>query len=333
MTAETDDGSATLSPEAAFAILGNGTRLEIIKALWELYDPDNPANVVKFSELYDSDASVPFSELYDRVGYGDTGNFNYHLEQLVGHFVRRTDSGYELTQAGFEVAQSVITGTVREHPDFDTSEIEQACPRCGASIVTDYENHHLTVSCSRCAGIWQNSTGEEGVLFTLPLPPTGLSSRTPEQAFHATLAFNLTRIQSFISGVCPDCSSAVEQSLDVCESHEPRDDGGCPQCHRQHAVEVSEVCRQCKAVARGPLTIAILAHPAVTAFYYDHGIEHRFASWETFRRAQSVEEEILETEPLRIRATVPYESDRLRLTLDGTLDVVEAVEETSHGRS
>lgn len=328
MTTEVGDGSLSLSPEDAFAVLGNDTRIKIIKTLWELYDPDDPANVVKFSNLYDSDGAVPFSELYDRVGYGDTGNFNYHLGKL-DHFVRRTDGGYELTQAGFEIAQAVVAGTVRERPDIDTVDIDDACPRCGASIISAYENHHLTVSCSQCPGIWQDATGDDGVLFTLPLPPIGLWERTPEQALHATLVFNLTRIRSFIGGVCPDCSSAVEQSFDVCENHDLCDGGGCPECHRQHAIEVSEVCRQCKAVARGPLTIAILAHPAVTAFYYDHGIVHQFASWETFQRAQRVEEEILETAPLRVRITVPCEKARLRLTLDETLDVVDVVQESS----
>lgn len=332
MTPESRDESGDLSPDEAFAILANETRFEIIQTLWELYEPDDPANLVKFSDLYDSDTAVTFSELYDRVGYGDTGNFNYHLEQLTDHFVRRTDAGYELTEAGFEIARAVVAGTVRERPHLDATELDAHCPRCDAPVVAHYENHHLIVSCSECRGIWQNATGEAGVLFTFPLPPTGLSGRTPDEAFHATLAFNLNRVQSFISGICPDCSSAVDQSLDICESHEPRDQSGCPDCHRQHLIEVGEVCHQCKSVARGPLSIAILAHPAVAAFYYDHGIEHLFASWETFRHAQSVEEEILETDPLRIRLTVPCENDRLRLTLDETLSVVEAVEETSYVR-
>ncbi|MCU4744334.1 DUF7351 domain-containing protein [Natronoglomus mannanivorans] len=330
MAAETDENSSTLSPEAAFAVLGNETRFTILQTLWELYEPDDPANVVKFSDLYDSEDTVTFSDLYDRVGYGDSGNFNYHLEKLVGHFVRRTEDGYELTQAGLEIAQAVIAGTVRECPSIDTATIDEGCPRCGAPIVSDYENHHLAVSCSRCSGIWQDSTGEHGVLFTLPFPPTGLSGRTAEEAFHATLAYNLNRIRSFIDGVCPNCSSAVEESLDVCTTHEPGDEGGCPRCNRQHAIEVSEICRQCKTVARGPLTIAILAAPVVTAFYYDHGVEHRFASWETFRRAQTVDEEILETDPLRVRLTVTVEGDTLRLTLDETLNVVDIVRGTSN---
>ncbi|RQH03361.1 DUF7351 domain-containing protein [Natrarchaeobius oligotrophus] len=333
MTAGAADEPTTLSPDDAFAVLGNETRFEIIRTLWEQYEPDDPANVVKFSDLYDGDAAVTFSELYDGVGYGDTGNFNYHLEQLTDHFVRRTDAGYELTEAGFEIARAVVAGTVREHPRFDATEVDANCPRCDAPVVVDYENHHVSAACSRCSGIWQNADGEDGVLFTFSFPPTGLSNRTPQDAFHAALAFNLNRIRSFIDGVCPDCSSVVEESLDVCEDHDPGDRGGCPRCHRQHAIEVSEVCHGCKSVARGPLSIAILAHPTVTSFYHDHGIEHRFASWETFRRGQSVEVAIVDDDPLRSRVTVPCEDDRLRLTLDESLSVVEAIRETSSVRS
>ncbi|WP_290813097.1 ArsR family transcriptional regulator [Halovivax sp.] len=329
MTRGSADDSTSLSPDDAFAVLANETRFEIVRTLWELYEPDDPANVVKFADLYDGDTAITFSELYDRVGYGDTGNFNYHLEQLTDHFVRRTDAGYELTEAGFEVARAVVAGTVSEHPSIDTAEIDAACPRCDAPVVVSYENHHVKASCSECLGIWQNAAGDEGVLFTFAFPPAGLSHRTPEEAFHATLAYNFNRIRSFVHGVCPDCSSVVEGSLDICEPHEPGERGGCPHCHRRHRIEVATVCERCKSVARGPLTIAILAHPSVAAFFYDRGVEHHFASWETFRRAERVTEDILETGPLRIRLTIPCEADRLGLTLDESLEPVESVREVS----
>ncbi|WP_254863873.1 winged helix-turn-helix domain-containing protein [Halovivax gelatinilyticus] len=324
------DRSATLDPDDAFAVLANETRFAIVQTLWERYDPNDPAHVVKFADLYESDGSATFSELYDRVGYDDTGNFNYHLEQLTDHFVRRTDSGYELTEAGFEIARAVVAGTVRGHPNIEPQKIGIGCPRCDAPVVIAYENHHLRVSCSECRGLWENADGDTGVLFTFPLPPTGLSDRTPEAAFHATLAYNLNRVRSFILGVCPDCSGVVDESVDICENHEPSERGGCPHCHRAHRIEAVEVCSQCKSTTRGPLTIAILAHPTVTAFFHDNGIEHHFASWETFRRAQRVEETVVDTDPLRFRLTVPAEDDRLHLTLDESLDVVESVQEVSY---
>ncbi|MFP8958481.1 ArsR family transcriptional regulator [Natrialbaceae archaeon A-CW3] len=320
--------SSTLSPGDAFAVLANETRFEIVQALWERYEPEDPANLVKFGDLYDSDATVTFSELYEHVGYDDTGNFNYHLEQLTDHFVRRTETGYELTEAGFEVARSVVAGTVCERPRLDTAEIDERCPQCDAPVVVAYDNHHIRVSCRRCLGLWQNAEGDDGVLFTFAFPPTGLTDRSAEEAFHAALVYNLTRIRSFILGVCPDCSGVVAQSLDICEAHEPADRGGCPRCHRRHAIEVVQCCRQCKSVARGPLTIGILAHPQVTAFYHEQGVDHRFASWETFERGVTVTEDVLETNPLRIALTIPCGDDELRLRLDEELALLKSTPST-----
>jgi len=335
MTRGGTDDSTRLSPEEAFAVLANETRFAIVRALWERYELFEMTNVVEFADLYEEDTAVPFSTLYESVGYGDTGNFNYHLEQLVDHFVRRTDTGYELTEAGFEIARAVVAGTVRELPAIESTAIDEGCVRCDGTVIIDYDNHHVVASCSRCSGIWHDETGEDGVLFTLPFPPRGLTDRTAEEAFHATIAYNFHRIESFIAGICPDCSGVVETSLDVCTDHEFDDRGGCPDCFRQHQFEVAEVCRSCKSIARGPLTIAILCHPTVRSFYHASDAAFPFASWESFRRAQTIEEELLETDPLRIRLTVPCGDDRLRLDLDETLDVVEAVEAPSadHYRS
>ena len=335
MTSGGTDDSTRLSPDDAFAILANETRFAIVRTLWERYDPDDLTNVVKFSDLYEESAAVPFSELYDSVGYGDTGNFNYHLEQLVDHFVNRTDTGYELTEAGFEIARAVVAGTVSELPTIEATEIDVGCPRCDCPVIVDYDNHHTVASCSRCPGIWQKATGEEGVLFTLPFPPRGLADRTPAEAFQATISYNFHRIESFVAGICPDCSSVVEESLDVCIDHEFDDRGGCPDCFRQHQFEVAEVCRSCKSIARGPLTIAILAHLTVQSFYHDRDAAFPFASWESFRRAQTIEEELLETDPIRIQLTIPCQDDRLQLVLDETLAVVDTVQAPSadHYRS
>ena len=68
----TDDG-ATLAPDDAFELLGNETRVRILQTLGTADEP------------------VPFSELHDRVGLRDSGQFNYHLDRLVGHFLQKTD--------------------------------------------------------------------------------------------------------------------------------------------------------------------------------------------------------------------------------------------------
>jgi hypothetical protein len=64
----------------------------------------------------------------------------------------------------------------------------------------------------------------------------------------------------------------------------------------------------------------------VTAFYHDHGIEHRFASWESFVRSHNLKEELVSEEPFRLRVTIPAGTDELRLTVDGELNVIDVDE-------
>lgn len=75
MATAADEGGAGLSPDDAFGLLGNETRLAILQALGDAADP------------------LSFSELRDRVWVSDSGQFNYHLDQLTGPFVGQTDEG------------------------------------------------------------------------------------------------------------------------------------------------------------------------------------------------------------------------------------------------
>jgi len=74
-----DDGDEDVPPEDAFSLVANETRMDVLKALWE------------------ADGPRSFSALRERVGVRDSGQFNYHLGKLVGHFVRKTADGYRLS--------------------------------------------------------------------------------------------------------------------------------------------------------------------------------------------------------------------------------------------
>jgi hypothetical protein len=93
-----DGDSERLSPDDAFATLGNETRLGILQTLGRAGE------------------DLSFSVLRDRVGVEDSGQFNYHLEQLVGHFVRKTEDGYQLRRAGRRVVEAVLSGAVTDAP-------------------------------------------------------------------------------------------------------------------------------------------------------------------------------------------------------------------------
>ncbi|WP_433633396.1 DUF7347 domain-containing protein [Halomicrococcus sp. NG-SE-24] len=142
----------------AFATLGNETRLAILLALWEAYDPFAKAN------------TIPFTELRKRVGMRDGSQFNYHLQQLVGHFIRKTDDGYELNRGGLQFVQTVIAGTGIEEQTLESTELDRgtgalasvtgswsSCRRCGAPTAVTYQDRELYLllgrKCSRQVSI------------------------------------------------------------------------------------------------------------------------------------------------------------------------------------
>lgn len=67
---EADDETG-VTPEEAFALLANETRVSALEALWE-----------SRGEI------VPFSELRRRVGVRDAGQFHYHLSKLCDQIGR-----------------------------------------------------------------------------------------------------------------------------------------------------------------------------------------------------------------------------------------------------
>jgi hypothetical protein len=91
----------SLPPEEAFAVLGNEIRVDVLRTLAAADEP------------------LAFSELYDRVDVADSGQFNYHLDQTLGHFVVDGDDGYRLADPGRRVVEAVLSGAVTDRPEMD----------------------------------------------------------------------------------------------------------------------------------------------------------------------------------------------------------------------
>ena len=310
--ADVDDADG-LSPDEAFALLGNETRVEIIRALWEAHEP------------FGGDA-VSFSELHDRVGVRDSGQFNYHLEKLTGHFVERTDEGYELRQRGLTFAYSVVAGTAGGDRTLPPAEVDVPCSFCGAPTTVSYEDEHLYHRCTECDG-FHSGFGDfpEGTLSVHPFAPAGLSGRTPEEIFAAERTQAKHERAMMVDGVCPKCSGPVEPDLRICEDHDASD-GVCPACCTLDQIQALYACSVCKhAWMLGP-KLSVAAHPAVIGFYYERGIEFDVADYEHGARLNEWEKELVSEDPVEIRVTIPVEGDELRLALDEELDVINVRE-------
>lgn len=319
-----EDATSTAGSRAtdAFKLLSNEKRLAILVALWEAYDPDAETSAVSFSSLR------------ERVGIRHGEQFYYHLEKLLDHFVRKTDDGYELRRAGRQVVQSVISGTGIEERALEPVEIDATCEFCDGATVITYENNYVWQVCTECRGKSDPDDGHpSGYLRGLTFDPAGLTGRTAAEVFEASWIKSYGRMLMRFEGICPECSGPVEWSLDGCEDHDATAEEVCPNCGRIDPVFSREICTVCKSWAEGSPGFKLLVHPAVVAFYYDHGVEVGFTGntgYTTLLRmidiVENLEQEVVATSPPRVRATFSHGGDDLHLLLDEELNVLEVTE-------
>lgn len=131
-----------------------------------------------------------------------------------------------------------------------------------------------------------------------------------------------------MEGICHVCSGPVARTLEVCDDH---DDDICDACGRAEPVRFHFECSICKDWSLAPPATCVNLHPAVISFYYDHGIalQWNVDDFETIKQLYEFansEEELISTDPPRVRVTIQYSGDELHLTLDENLDVVELTE-------
>lgn len=308
----------TAGPDAtaAFELLSNDTRLGILLALWEAYDPHTETS------------AVPFSALRKRVGVQDSGQFNYHLNKLEGPYVRKTDGGYVLQPTGLKLVGTVIAGTGRGGT-LERTVIDYDCDLCGAPTAITYEDGWLFHICTECdGGLGGMAEYPPGALFGEPFPPAALENRTTEEIFAAGVLRLLQVMAMKMGELCPRCSGLVERTVSVCEDHAPTAEGACEACGFPTAVRILWVCSVCKYRGGSSPAGAMVMHPAVVAFYHDHGVDLGSGVNE-FERAKGGlkllrghREELRSTGPLRVDVVVPHDGDELRLTLDESMNVV-----------
>ncbi|MFB6140256.1 MAG: ArsR family transcriptional regulator [Halosimplex sp.] len=121
MTHSVDD------PADAFAVLGDETRLSILRT------------------LADADEPRPFSRLRERAGVRDSGCFSCHLRRLCEYFVRETSGGYELAHAGSRVVSATEgrADDVTEGSRASAAETDE-CPVCGENGCGKLFHVHLS---------------------------------------------------------------------------------------------------------------------------------------------------------------------------------------------
>lgn len=300
------------APDEVFNILGDETRMAILQALWNADVADHPQDNV-----------LTFSELQDIVGVADSGRFNYHLTQLVGHFINKTDDGYQLREAGVTLIQALLAGTLTEEPTLDPTPIDAPCPHCGGTVKVYYEDEQLFVRCRQ--GTHSGPLQEPGTIFNLHMPPAGLQDRTPDEIAEAAIQYLDALTAPMLDDICPKCSSRTSMTVDACEHHEPID-GLCESCQGRWAVFVSYTCRHCNFWTMLPAYYHLWSDPRVIGWFQERGIRFTGPSWETMAYSIGGKDEVVSTDPLTVDVTVPVNEEILTATLNDDMDVIELVE-------
>ena len=314
MPEETGPGEGVVTPDEAFARLGNETRIEILRVLGSAAEP------------------LQFSELYDRTDVGDSGQFNYHLGKLAGQFARKTEEGYTLSRTGRRVVEAVLSGAVTETQELDRTRIDEPCEYCGAPIEVAWSEGSLRLFCTECAGQYgrareggtTSADAPAGYLGRLPLPPAGVRDRSPDEVLPAARLSGTMDVYALSEGVCPRCSATVERTVSVCEDH-AADETLCEACQSRYATGVGFECTNCIYKGGGGGGLALLTDDAFVEFLVDHGYNPiAVDSTSAVNRVhQNYEEDVLSTDPLRVEFTFRLDGDALSLTVDENLNVIE----------
>lgn len=140
MTSDSPAGEdAYHTPTVAFSVLGSETRLKILQVLGE------------------ADGPLSFSTLRETVGTADSGQFNYHLHKLEGLFVRKTDGGYVLRQAGRRIIEAILSGTLTDDTTLEPTPTDSPCYFCGAPVAVSYSEEWVSMYCTDCTGAYGES--------------------------------------------------------------------------------------------------------------------------------------------------------------------------------
>lgn len=297
------------SPEAAFAALGDETRLAVLRTLGEAAEP------------------LAFTELRQRVGYDTASNFSYHLDQLRGHFIQQTDRGYELRRPGERVVEAVLSGAVTDDPSVARTQVDRACPYCGAPVELSYHQEQVTAFCTDCAGVYGGSTttgstadaAPDGLLGYLPLPPAGVRDRSLPEIERAAWTWGFRVMVALANGVCPWCSAPLDQAAEVCGDHDAAD-GLCPRCGNRHAVQLHSRCRNCIFDHEGAFVLKLVTNTRFLAFVTGHGLNPVFDQWEF---GWEYDEAVNSTNPFDAEFTFEIGDDVLTVTVDDELSVTD----------
>ncbi|WP_123533423.1 DUF7351 domain-containing protein [Halosimplex salinum] len=288
-----DGSDGRANPDEVFGAVANETRFSILRAVWDL------------TKTAEGDAAASFADVRDAAGVRDSGQFNYHLQELRPRFVRKTGQGYEPTHAGSRLVGAVVSGVYTD----DETAVEPRpvgdCPICDGTIEAGYADGQMDVACVDC----------DVTITDMAAPPILAARRDADRLPEVYNKHLLSEIERINRGFCPYCHGRIDASVEKTEA--PDVDGF------DGFLNVVYACRECGGTVESAVGAAVIDHPAVVSLFHEAGIDVRETPiWELVALIDAPGE-IVSEDPLRVETTVEVDGEALDLTLDGALDVIE----------
>lgn len=286
------DTAAGPAPEEAFALIGNGTRADILRVLGQ--------------EPY---TGLSFSELRSRVDEGiDSGQFNYHLQQLIGTFVADTEAGYVLRAEGVGLYRAIRSGAFTGRATIEPFTFGLDCYFCGAPVEASYEDGAFEMECSGCDHTYAHTHA----------PPSAIEAGDPEAALDRIDRYNRHEMLACIEGVCPVCVNPL--SVSFIPGEEGWSDGA-----ERFDVFVRYACDHCGHEQFLTVGLSLLYDPELICFGREHGVDlTAVPHWELEWAMTDHHTTVRATDPWEVTLSVPLGDETLELVVDESVTVLEA---------
>lgn len=255
---------------------------------------------------------LTYAELMDAAGVADNGRFNYHLGKLVGRFIIKEEGQYFLRYSAHHVYRTIVSGAFAERTGIDRYDIDATCEYCDGRLESCYtENQIFYVRCFDC----------EATLQAAYFPARGIEdwSRAdlPEVADrhlrHSTVLMNRR--------ICPWCG--MQMRVEMVRESERFDLGG--NLPDSPDLYVTHVCEDCGGYQYNTVGMVLIDRTPVVSFFDDHGIDVTdVRTWDLPFAVTGRHTEVVSEEPFRAAVTITLDDERLRVTVDGNAETVEA---------
>jgi len=276
-------------PADAFALIGNETRASILRALGE-----RPHEGVSFSDLREQvDPEI------------DSGQFNYHLSQLTGQFVDHDEDGYTLRSEGLALYRSIRAGTFNRRATAEPFDAGFDCHFCGAPTEAEYDDGTFELTCPDCGHVYSHAF----------LPPSAVDTDDTRALLERVDQYNRHEMFSYARRVCPICVNTLATEF------VPGEEVWAEGTDRLD-VFVRYTCAHCGNRQFTSVGLTLLSHPAVVAFFHDHGTDvTSVLHWKLEWAMTDEHLTVRSTDPWEVAITVERDGEQIELVVDEDLTV------------